>query len=128
LLDWLADEFMNTGWSRKRMIRLIVTSATYQQSAAQRPELRHVDPMNRLLARQSRLRIEGEIVRDLHLAASGLLSMKIGGASVFPPMPPDVAAISYSNNFRWSESSGDDRYRRGMYTFFKRTAPHPELM
>ncbi len=127
LLDWLADEFVAKGWSRKQMIRLLVTSATYQQSAAQRPELRDTDPLNRLLARQARIRVEGEVVRDLHLAASGLLSGKIGGPSVFPPMPPEVAALSYANNFKWSESSGEDRYRRGMYTFFKRTAPHPDL-
>jgi hypothetical protein len=127
LLDWLADEFMRNGWSRKKFIRLLVTSATYQQSAALRPELRDTDPLNRLLARQARIRVEGEVVRDLHLAASGLLSGKIGGPSVFPPMPPEVAALSYANNFKWTESSGEDRYRRGMYTFFKRTAPHPDL-
>ena len=127
LLDWLAEEFVAKGWSRKRMIRLLVTSATYQQGAAQRPELRDTDPLNRLLARQARIRVEGEVVRDLHLAASGLLSEKVGGPSVFPPMPPEVAALSYANNFKWSESSGEDRYRRGMYTFFKRTAPHPDL-
>jgi mono/diheme cytochrome c family protein len=127
LLDWLADEFVAMGWSRKQMIRLLVTSATYQQAAALRPDLRDTDPLNRLLARQARIRVEGEVVRDLHLAASGLLSGKIGGPSVFPPMPPEVAALSYANNFKWSESSGEDRYRRGMYTFFKRTAPHPDL-
>jgi hypothetical protein len=127
LLDWLADEFVAKGWSRKQFIRLLVTSATYQQSAAHRPDLRETDPLNRLLARQARIRVEGEVVRDLHLAASGLLSGKIGGPSVFPPMPPEVAALSYANNFKWSESSGEDRYRRGMYTFFKRTAPHPDL-
>ncbi|MEO6789125.1 MAG: DUF1553 domain-containing protein, partial [Chthoniobacteraceae bacterium] len=128
LLDWLADEFVAKGWSRKQMIRMLVTSATYQQSAALRPELREVDPLNRLLARQARIRVEGEIVRDLYLDASGLLSGKIGGPSVYPPMPPEIAALSYANNFKWTESGGEDRYRRGMYTFFKRTAPHPELM
>jgi mono/diheme cytochrome c family protein len=128
LLDWLADEFIAKGWSRKQFIRLLVTSATYQQSAVVRPELRDRDPLNRLFARQARVRVEGEIVRDLHLAASGLLSQKIGGPSVFPPMPPEIAALSYANNFKWTESKGEDRYRRGMYTFFKRTAPHPELM
>ncbi len=128
LLDWLADEFIAKGWSRKQFIRLLVTSATYQQSAAVRPDLRDADPLNRLLARQARVRVEGEVVRDLHLAACGMLSAKIGGPSVFPPMPAEVAALSYANNFKWAESSGEDRYRRGMYTFFKRTAPHPELM
>ena len=78
--------------------------------------------------RQNRLRVEGEITRDLTLAASGLLCAKVGGPSVFPPMPADVAALSYANNFKWIPSQGEDRYRRGMYTFFKRTAPHPNLM
>ncbi len=128
LLDWLADEFVAKGWSRKQFVRMLVTSAAYQQGAMLRPELRDVDPLNRLLARQARIRVEGELVRDLHLAVSGLLSPKIGGPSVFPPMPPEIAALSYAGNFKWTESSGEDRYRRGMYTFFKRTAPHPELM
>ncbi|MGH7127036.1 MAG: DUF1553 domain-containing protein [Planctomycetaceae bacterium] len=114
-------------WSRKRLIRLIVTSATYRQSSRHRPGLLEIDPENDLLARQNRIRVEAEIVRDLHLAASGLLCRKIGGPSVFPPLPPDIAALSYANNFKWTTSEGEDRYRRGMYTFFKRTAPHPNL-
>ncbi len=128
LLDWLAAEFMESGWSRKRLIRLIVTSEAYRRSSAGRPDLRERDPLNRLLARQNRLRVEGEVVRDLHLAVSGLLSRKIGGPSVFPDMPPEVAEVSYANNFKWVPSTGEDRWRRGMYTFFKRTAPHPDLM
>ncbi|MEX0715029.1 MAG: PSD1 and planctomycete cytochrome C domain-containing protein [Planctomycetaceae bacterium] len=128
LLDWLADEFRRLGWSRKQFIRTIVVSATYRQSSAHRAELSERDPTNRLLHRQNRFRVEAEIVRDVYLAASGLLSKKIGGPSVFPPMPPDVAALSYANNFKWNTSKGEDRYRRGMYTFFKRTAPHPALM
>ncbi|RFC43377.1 MAG: Protein of unknown function DUF1553/DUF1549/Planctomycete cytochrome C [Verrucomicrobia bacterium] len=128
LLDWLASELVAHGWSRKHLIRVILTSATYRQQSVLRPELQRVDPRNVLLARQNRLRAEGEIVRDLHLAAAGLLSRKVGGPSVFPPMPVEVAAVSYANNFKWTESKGEDRYRRGMYTFFKRTAPHPELM
>ena len=128
LLDWLASELMRSGWSRKHVIRLIVNSATYRQASAHRPALAQIDPLNRLLARQNRVRVQGEIVRDLHLAASGLLTDQIGGPSVFPPMPADVAALSYANNFKWAESKGEDRYRRGMYTFFKRTAPHPDLM
>src|SRR4029434_10776629 len=94
LLDWLADEFMARGWSRKSVIRLIVTSATYRQSSAVRPDLREADPQNRLLARQNRIRVEAEIVRDLQLRASGLLARKVGGPSVSPPLPPEVAAIS----------------------------------
>jgi hypothetical protein len=127
LLDWLATEFVRRGWSVKSMIRLLADSATYRQSSAHRPELWDRDPENRLLHRQNRYRVEAEIVRDLTLAASGLLSRKVGGPSVFPPMPPDIAALSYANNFKWTNSPGEDRYRRGMYTFFKRTAPYPGL-
>ena len=127
LLDWLAKEYIRRKWSRKAMIKLIVMSATYRQSSKHRRDLKEVDPNNRLLARQNRFRVEAETVRDIYLAASGLLSRKIGGASVFPPMPADVAALSYANNFRWNTSKGPDRYRRGMYTFFKRTSPHPNL-
>ncbi len=86
-----------------------------------------IDPTNALLHRQNRFRVEGEIVRDLTLAVAGMLSPKIGGPSVFPPLPPGIAELSYANNFKWNTSAGDDRYRRGMYTFFKRTAPHPNL-
>ena len=127
LLDWLAGEFMKQGWSRKKLLRVILTSATYRQASKHRPEMLDVDPKNELLWRQNRLRVEGEIVRDLHLAASGLLSPRIGGESVFPPMPADVAALSYAGNFSWKTSTGPDRYRRGLYTFFKRTAPYPDL-
>ena len=128
LLDLLASQLRDHGWSRKDLIRTILNSATYRQSSATRPELADSDPLNRLLARQNRLRVEGEVVRDLHLAAAGLLSRKIGGPSVFPPMPPEIASLSYAGNFRWIESKGEDRYRRGMYTFFKRTAPYPDLV
>lgn len=128
LLDWLADEFRgNLGWSRKELIRTIVTSATYRQTSSVRPELVEVDPQNLLLARQNRTRVEAEIIRDLSLSVSGLLSSKIGGPSVFPPLPPGVAELSYAGNFKWATSKGEDRYRRGMYTFFKRTSPHPNL-
>lgn len=129
LLDWLAATFMDEdGWSRKKLIKRIMMSSTYRQSSAHRADLAEVDPQNKLLARQNRMRVEGEVVRDLYLAASGLLSRKVGGPSVYPPMPPDVAALSYANNFKWATSTGEDRNRRGMYTFFKRTAPHPDLM
>jgi hypothetical protein len=128
LLDLLAHTLRTTGWSRKQLIKNIMLSKTYQRSSASRPDLAEKDPLNTLLARQNRVRVEGEIVRDLHLAAAGLISKKIGGPSVYPPMPPEVAALSYANNFKWVESKGEDRYRRGMYTFFKRTAPYPDLM
>jgi mono/diheme cytochrome c family protein len=127
LLDLLASQLVESGWSRKALIRAILYSATYRQSSVNRADLAEIDPLNKLLARQNRLRVEGEIVRDLHLAVSGLLSRKIGGPSVFPPMPPEIASLSYAGNFRWAESKGEDRVRRGMYTFFKRTAPHPDL-
>lgn len=133
LLDWLAAEFISgTGqgqpWSRKALIRRIVTSAVYQHSSRHRPELVEIDPLNILLARQNRLRVEGEIVRDISLQVAGLLSTKIGGPSVYPPLPPGIAELSYAGNFKWKESPGEDRFRRGMYTFFKRTSPHPNLM
>lgn len=136
LLDWLASNFSgqnpladkNTpAWSRKAIIRLIVTSATYRQSSTVRPELQSMDPQNRLLARQNRVRVDGEIIRDITLQASGLLSPKVGGPSVFPALPAGIAELSYAGNFNWTTSKGEDRYRRGMYTFFKRTSPHPNL-
>ena len=128
LLDWLADSFRSDlKWSRKELIRTIVTSATYRQSSVVRPELIETDPQNLLLARQNRVRVEAEIIRDLSLSVSGLLSAKTGGPSVFPPLPPGVAELSYANNFKWATSKGEDRFRRGMYTFFKRTSPHPNL-
>ncbi|MGE3780635.1 MAG: DUF1549 and DUF1553 domain-containing protein, partial [Pirellulaceae bacterium] len=129
LLDWLALQFReDLAWSRKELIRLIVSSAAYRQSSRFRPELEARDSRNLLLFRQNRFRVESEIVRDLNLAVGGLLSAKVGGPSVYPPMPEDLAKLSYANNFTWKNSEGEDRYRRGMYTFFKRTIPHPNLM
>ena len=129
LLDWLAATFQrDLRWSMKGLIKTIVMSGTYRQASTHRPELVEVDPLNTLLSRQNRLRVEGEVVRDLALGAAGLLSKKVGGPSVFPPMPSDLAKLSYANNFSWTDSTGEDRYRRGMYTFFKRTIPHPTLM
>lgn len=129
LLDWLAWQFSHDmGWSRTTLIKTIVMSATYQQASAHRGDLAEKDPTNELFARQNRLRVSAEVVRDLHLNVSGLLSRKVGGPSVFPPLPPGVAELSYANNFKWTTSSGEDAYRRGMYTFFKRTSPHPTLI
>jgi hypothetical protein len=128
LLDWLTTEFPRRGWSRKALIRLIVTSATYRQSSRYRSELIERDPLNTLLARQNRLRFEAEIVRDAHLAASGLLCDKIGGPSMRPPLPADIAALGYANSVKWQESEGEERFRRGMYVFFQRTVPYPMLM
>ncbi len=128
LLDWLAAELVASGWSRKSLIRSIVLSNTYRQRSDHRPELSERDPKNALLARQNRFRVEAEIVRDLSLAAAGLLSPKVGGPSVFPPIPDGVADVNYNSAFKWRTSEGEDRYRRGMYTYFKRTAPHPSLV
>ena len=126
LLDWLASEFINRGWSTKKLLRLIMTSATYRQSSNARGDLNSIDPRNLLLARQTRLRVEAEIVRDLALAASGMLSDKIGGPGVFPPQPPGVYAFTQRAK-QWKTSQGEDRFRRGMYTFFYRSAPYPML-
>lgn len=127
LLEWLAAEFVEQGWSRKALIREIVLSKTYRRSSDHRPDLLDRDPKNLWLARQNRFRVEAEIVRDLSLAAAGLLSTRVGGPSVFPPIPEGVADVNYNSAFKWKTSEGEDRYRRGMYTYFKRTAPHPSL-
>jgi hypothetical protein len=128
LLDWLAAEFMESGWSAKHMHRLIVTSAVYRQSSDVRPELMARDPNNALLARQARLRLPAELIRDNALAVSGLLNPAIGGKSVRPPQPKGVAELSYSGSVKWEESTGPDRYRRGLYTLFQRTVPYPQLV
>ena len=127
LLDWLAVEFMERGWSMKAMHRLIVTSATYRQSSKITPELLERDPDNTLLARGPRFRMEAEMIRDVALAAGGLLSAKIGGPSVFPSQPEGTWDLPY-NDDKWVESKGEDRHRRGLYTFIRRTAPYPTLL
>jgi len=124
LLDWLADGFMAGGWSQKSLLRLIVTSATYRQSSHVREDLNAVDTSNRLLARQRRLRVEAEIVRDLALATGGLLSPKVGGESVFPHQA-DGVLDNRATPATWSVSPGEDRYRRGLYTWTWRLTPHP---
>jgi mono/diheme cytochrome c family protein len=140
LLDWLAITFsapstlnsqnsqLGLAWSRKALIKLVVTSATYRQASNVRQDLVTRDPNNLLLARQNRLRLEAESVRDAYLAASGLLSRKLGGPSIRPPLPADIAALGYANSVKWTESSGEDKYRRGLYIFFQRTVPYPMLM
>ena len=110
------------------MIRLMVTSATYRQSSKSRPELSQRDPDNALLAHQGRLRLPAELVRDAALRASGLLDLRIGGPSVRPPQPKGVAELSYGGSVHWEESTGADRYRRGLYIHFQRTTPYPQLM
>ena len=116
----------STAWSLKRLHRLIVTSATYRQSSKRRPDLLEVDPNNRLLARQNRLRLDAEAVRDMALAASGLLSTKMGGPPVYPPQPDGVMNLGQIKR-AWKASEGEDRYRRGIYTQFWRATPHPAL-
>ncbi len=123
LLDWLATEFMASGWDLKAMHRLIVTSETYQQSSHQTPSS---DPTNLLLARQNRLRLDAEIIRDVALAASGLLQPNIGGPPVFPPIPEGVMGLGQVKR-AWTTSSGPDRYRRALYTFTFRSTPPPNL-
>ena len=126
LLDWLATEFARQKWSLKAMHRLIVSSATYRQSSRVTPVLLDKDPENVLLARSPRYRVEAEIVRDIVLTASGLLNPEIGGPSVFQPQPPGITDLS-RGNLPWVASTGRDRYRRGLYTFWKRTSPYPGL-
>ena len=137
LLDWLASEFRSrsagglaagTPWSMKQLVRLIVTSATYRQSSDVRPELTAKDPDNTLLARQSRPRLPAELIRDESLYAAGLLDLRIGGKSVKPPQPKGVAELSYAGSVKWEDSTGADRYRRGLYVHFQRTTPYPQLM
>jgi hypothetical protein len=127
LLDWLASEFVRSGWDMKAIHRLIVTSATYCQSARVTPDLYRRDPYNRLLARGPRIRLDAEMIRDQALAVSGLLSRKIGGPGVMPPQPPDLWQMIY-NSDRWIQSVGEDQYRRALYTFWRRTVPYPMMV
>jgi hypothetical protein len=127
LLDWLATEFIRQGWSQKAMHRLMVTSATYRQSSKARSELDNVDPYNNLLARQERLRLDAEIVRDAALSASGLLAPTLGGPGVYPPIP-DGSMASTQIARAWPTARGADRYRRGIYTVFFRQSPPPSLV
>ncbi|RMH12753.1 MAG: DUF1553 domain-containing protein, partial [Planctomycetota bacterium] len=130
LLDYLAVDFRESGWDVKRLIRLIVTSSTYRQSSAWRPELAEIDPENRLLARSPRYRLAAEFIRDNALAAAGLLDERIGGPSVRPYQPPGLweeRSMPVSNTRFFKRDTGKDLYRRGMYTFWKRAAPPPQL-
>jgi len=124
LLDWLAVEFMRQGWSVKNVHRLIVTSATYRQSSRVGQELLEKDANNLLLARGPRFRIEAELIRDATLKISGMLSHKIAGPSVFPPQPAGVTSEGTYGVLAWKVSEGADRYRRGLYTFSKRSATY----
>ena len=128
LLDWLAYQFRSGGWDTKGFIKGVVMSRAYRQSSKWRPELAEKDPYNRLVGRQARLRLEAETVRDVCLAASGLLVPRVGGPSVRPPQPAGISELTYANSAKWVESKGDDRFRRGLYTWFQRTSPYPMLM
>lgn len=126
LLDWLAVDFMEHGWSLKHLHQLIVTSATYQQASTLAADKARIDPDNRLLWRQNRLRLDAEVVRDASLATSGLLSTKMGGPPVYPPIPDGVLSLGQVKR-AWPLSKGADRYRRGLYTFIFRATPPPAL-
>ena len=125
LLDWLATEFMRNGWSRKQLIKLIVMSATYRQSSAHREDIVELDPLNCLLARQNRIRLDAEILRDSALAVSGLLKRTIGGPSFRPPLPEDVFDVGRSSN--WQASPGGEIYRRSLYIITLRSVLYPTL-
>ena len=127
LLDWLAAEFVDKGWSRKAMLRLLVTSAAYRQASDDRPDLAERDPNNDWIARQNRLRLPAELIRDNALAVSGLLNPAIGGKSIHPPQPAGVAELGYAKK-EWPEDRGADRYRRGLYIDIRRTSPYPFLV
>ncbi len=126
LLDWLATEFVEQGYSFKKMLRTMVLSASYQQSSHVSPVALEKDPYNILVSRGPRFRVEAEMVRDLALAASGLLSTKMGGPPVMPPQPDGIWDVPYNNSkYSWNTATGPDRFRRGIYTFLRRSAPYP---
>ncbi|MCW3098872.1 MAG: hypothetical protein JWL77_4490 [Chthonomonadaceae bacterium] len=136
LLDWLAVRFerpadgssyANCGWSQKRLLRVIMLSATYRQASKVSTALEERDPTNRLLARGPRFRMEAEMLRDSALSCAGLLSLKVGGPSVFPFQPEGIWVMPYNGDL-WKLSDGDDHYRRGLYTFWRRTSPYPSFL
>jgi hypothetical protein len=128
LLDWLATEYRRLGWSNKALIREILLSRAYRQSSNTRPELEAKDPENVLLARQARVRLSAELIRDEALEASGLLDTDIGGPSIRPFQPAGVAELGYGALKKWVESPGRDKYRRGVYIHYQRTTPYPFLV
>ncbi|MEK6476347.1 DUF1553 domain-containing protein [Catalinimonas sp. 4WD22] len=128
LLDWLAMEFMHEyDWSIKKLLKQIVMSATYQQSSKVSPELQEIDPANQLMARGPRVRLSAEQIRDQALAVSGLLSDKMYGPSVMPPQPEGIWQVIYSGQ-KWETSEEEDRHRRGLYTYWRRTSPYPSMI
>ena len=127
LLDWLAVDLMEHGWSQKHLIRTIVSSATYQQSSAVTPALLERDPRNRLLTRGPRFRADAEVVRDIALSAAGLMTHKLGGPGIIPPVPQNVLDYNYTYPAYWTPAQGPERYRRTLYVFRKRSMPDPVL-
>jgi mono/diheme cytochrome c family protein/uncharacterized coiled-coil protein SlyX len=127
ILDWLAVDFMEHGWSQKHLVRTIVNSATYQQSSRVTPALLERDPRNQLLTRGPRFRVDAEALRDVVLAASGLIHHQLGGASVFPPVPASVLEFNYFKPDYWNPPTDAQRYRRSLYVFRKRSMPDPVM-
>jgi hypothetical protein len=130
LLDWLAGDFMRSGWDVKRFVRQVVTSRTYRQDSVVTPALLELDPENKLLARGPRLRLDAEVLRDQALAIGGLLNPKFGGPPVRPYQPTNIwepVAFGGSNTKTYVQDQGDALYRRSLYTFWKRTAPAPSM-
>ncbi|MCH1496909.1 MAG: DUF1553 domain-containing protein, partial [Rubripirellula sp.] len=126
LLDWLAGEFRADGWSVKQLLKTIVMSKTYRQSSRFTEQKVTVDPRNDFLSRGPRFRLSAETVRDQSLAVSGLLTERVGGASVMPPQPDGIWKSTYSGE-QWKNATGEDRYRRAIYTYKKRTSPYPAM-
>lgn len=126
LLDWLAAEYRDNGWSLKKFLKTILMSRTYRQSSVVTPQLQELDPRNQLLSRGSRFRLPAETVRDESLAVSGLLSSKLGGPPVMPPQPVGLWRSTY-NGQKWINAEGEDRFRRALYTYLKRTTPYPSM-
>jgi mono/diheme cytochrome c family protein len=127
LLDWLAVDFMEHGWSQKHIIRILLTSATYQQTSQVSPSLLERDPKNVLLARGPRFRADGEVIRDIALSAAGLITNKVGGPSIIPPVPQNVLDYNYVYPDYWKPAEGPERYRRAVYGFRKRSMPDPVM-
>lgn len=127
LLDWLATEFVRSGWDRKALLKTIVMSNTYQQDSTTTPEHLQKDPRNQLLSRGPRYRLEAEMIRDQALALSGLLNQKVGGPSVYPVQPDGIWRAAFNGQRNWATSKDDNRFRRGLYTFWRRTVPYPSM-
>jgi hypothetical protein len=126
LLDWLAAEYRDGGWSLKKLLKIIVMSETYRQSSQANEQLAERDPRNLYASRGARYRLSAEVVRDQALAVSGLLSKKMGGPPVMPPQPEGLWRSTYSGQ-KWVNAEGEGRFRRGLYTYLKRTTPFPSF-